>query len=47
MSDHMQQANVTILTRADCQSRFKKYTIYEGMICAGGNESDACQVNSF
>ena len=48
MSHQLQAANVTILTRDDCQSRFKKYKIYDGMICAGGDTgvkaTDACQV---
>lgn len=43
--DHLMAANVTILTHEDCQNRFSpKYTIYPGMICAGGNSTDACQV---
>ena len=46
-----QAANVTILTQVDCQSRFKKYKIYDGMICAGGETgekaTDACQVIKF
>lgn len=38
-------ANVTILTREDCQSRFgSQHTIYPGMLCAGGGKTDACQV---
>ena len=44
MPKHLQAANVTILTQGDCQSRFKGYKIYSGMICAGGGETDACQV---
>jgi hypothetical protein len=40
-------ANVTILTDEDCQNRFSPhYTIYPGMICAGGNKTDACQVKN-
>jgi hypothetical protein len=40
-------ANVTILTDEDCQQRFSPhYTIYPGMICAGGKEKDACQVKN-
>lgn len=45
--DHLMAANVTILTHEDCQNRFSpKYTIYPGMICAGGNSTDACQGDS-
>ncbi|XP_046631758.1 trypsin-1-like [Daphnia pulicaria] len=45
--DHLMAANVTILTDEDCQQRFSPhYTIYPGMICAGGKEKDACQGDS-
>jgi hypothetical protein len=44
MPQHLQAANVTILTQEDCQSRFTGYTIYPAMLCAGGGETDACQV---
>lgn len=43
--DQLMAANVTILTREDCQQRFgPRYTIYDGMLCAGGDDKDACQV---
>lgn len=38
-------ANVTVLTKEDCQKRFdSQYIIYPAMLCAGGDETDACQV---
>lgn len=42
-----QAANVTILTQEDCQNRFTGYKIHPTMLCAGGGETDACQVIKF
>ena len=47
LGEFEQAANVTILTQEDCQSRFTGYKIYPTMLCAGGGETDACQVIKF
>ncbi|KAI9551581.1 trypsin [Daphnia sinensis] len=45
--NHLMAANVTVLTREDCQARFgSQYKIYPGMLCAGGGKTDACQGDS-
>jgi len=48
--DTLRAANVPILTYDDCKTRFQEkynYTVYDKMLCAGGEDKDACQVNSF
>ena len=44
-ADKLMAANVTILTHEDCQQRFNHKSVYPGMLCAGGEDTDACQVN--
>lgn len=39
-------ANVTIVSDEQCQTQLQKshVNLYDGMLCAGGGKTDACQV---
>jgi len=45
---NLKVANVTIVSGVHCQTQLQKSSVklYDGMLCAGGGETDACQGDS-